>query len=123
MGEPFRDWFAEKFRKLLDDVETASEDMSTEDLKEFPKAAGRAIERRIYEGKEEVIVLYLKAMMKNGLPFQLGDLPVSLKEAGSIYAAGTGKSLPVIWNGIIEERCAWQRCRIMCSILRSFCMR
>lgn len=71
-GEPFRDWFAEKFRKLLDDVETASEDMSTEDLKEFPKAAGKAIERRLYEGKEEVIVLYLKSMMKMGCLFSWG---------------------------------------------------
>lgn len=105
-GEPFRDWFAEKFRKLLDDVETASEDMSTEDLKEFPKAAGRAIERRIYEGKEEVIVLYLKAMMKNGLPFQLGDLPVSLKEAGSIYAAAHREEL----TGYLE----WYYRREMC---------
>lgn len=105
-GEPFRDWFAEKFRKLLDDVETASEDMSTEDLKEFPKAAGKAIERRLYEGKEEVIVLYLKAMMKNGLPFQLGDLPVSLKEAGSIYAAAHREEL----TGYLE----WYYRREMC---------
>ncbi len=75
-------------------------------MKEFPKAAGKAIERRIYEGKEEVIVLYLKAMMKNGLPFQLGDLPVSLKEAGNIYAAAHREEL----TGYLE----WYYRREMC---------
>ena len=77
-GEPFRKWFTDKFRELLSRIKRDSADVSTEDLKEFPAAAGRAIEYGFYRNKEEAAAVYFEAMMKNRLPFQPGDMPANL---------------------------------------------
>lgn len=84
-GEPFRKWFTDKFRELLSRIKRDSADVSTEDLKEFPAAAGRAIEYGFYRNKEEAAAVYFEAMMKNRLPFQPGDMPANLKVQGNVY--------------------------------------
>ena len=68
-GEPFRKWFTDKFRELLSRIKRDSADVSTEDLKEFPVAAGRAIEYGFYRNKEEAaaaIFSYLTEMTGGG---------------------------------------------------------
>lgn len=67
-GEPFRKWFTDKFRELLSRIKRDSADVSTEDLKEFPVAAGRAIEYGFYRNKEEAAAIfsYLTEMTGGG---------------------------------------------------------